>query len=283
MLRALAFASLALLSGSLLFLAGCSNSTDTDRPGDARPTTKTDTARPTGNAEHGHKPGQHGGIMIAIGTDSYHAEAVFEKGGTLHLYLLGQDETRIQEVDRQTLNAFVKAVGDPEAEPFTLEPSPTPDDATGMTSRFVGKLPARLVGKNLEVTVTNLRVGKDRFRFAFKSVSETTGHAAMPAATPDERRLYLTPGGKYTEADIVANGNTIPTVKFKGIKVEHDAAPKAGERICPISETKANPKLTWVVGGESYTFCCPPCIDEFVTRAKEQPEKIEPAEAYRKK
>jgi len=266
MLRAFAF------TGLLLILAGCSG---TPAPGPAVETKK--------DAEHGHKPGKHGGILVSIGSDSYHAEAVFEKGGQLRLYMLGQDETRILEVDRQTLNAFVKAVGDAEAEPLKLEPDPTDDDAATSTSRFLGKVPERLAGKNLEVTVTNLRVGKERFRFAFQSVTEPASHVAMPAATADEKKLYLTPGGKYTVADIQANGNTIPTVKLKGIKIQHDDAPKPGDAICPISKTKANPDLGWVVGGKTYTFCCPPCIDEFVTQAKEKPDAILDPESYRKK
>jgi len=50
--------------------------------------------------------------------------------------------------------------------------------------------------------------------------------------------------------------------------------PKKGDRICPISKTKANPTFVWIVGGKSYTFCCPPCIDEFVKTAKEKPDRI---------
>src|SRR5262245_6972704 len=53
--------------------------------------------------EHAHKPSAHGGIVVSIGRDSYHAEAVFEKGGTLRLYMLGQDETKVLEVESQTL------------------------------------------------------------------------------------------------------------------------------------------------------------------------------------
>jgi len=285
MLRAFQLAGLGLVLGSLFVLAGCSNSADPDDRKDANPPTKKDTPKDKGDAEHGHKPGQHGGIMISIGTDSYHAEAVFEKGGTLRLYMLGQDETRILEVDRQALAGFIKAVGDAEAEPFALEPDPTADDAEGKTSRFKGKVPERLVGKNLEVTVTNLRVGKERFRFSFKSVSEAAGgHAAMPAgvAGEEERKLYLTPGGKYTAEDIKANGGVVASVKFKGLKAEHDLHPKAGDKICPITLTKASPKFSWVVGGKTYEFCCPPCVDEFVTQAKEKPESIQDPGSYRK-
>ena len=40
--------------------------------------------------------------------------------------------------------------------------------------------------------------------------------------------------------------------------------------------TKANPKFSWVVGGKTYEFCCPPCVDEFVAQAKAGGEIGEP-------
>ena len=49
-----------------------------------------------GESDHAHKPGMHGGIIVPIGRDSYHAEAVFEQGGTLRLFMLGADEGRVQ-------------------------------------------------------------------------------------------------------------------------------------------------------------------------------------------
>jgi hypothetical protein len=293
MVRTLKLAALGLVLGSLLVLVGCFNSTGpgTDNDKDYAPPIKADQhnrdgardAKP-GEGDHAHKPGQHGGILVSIGTDSYHAEAVFEKGGTLRLYLLGKDETRIQEADVQTLNGFIKATGDPEAEPFALEADPTQDDTRGMTSRFAGKIPARLVGKHLEVTIPNLRIGNERFRISFKSAAEPgEAHSSvMPPPAENERDLYLTPGGKYTAADIQANGNTSARVKYQGVKTEHNDHPQPGDKICPISKTKANPKITWIVGGKVYEFCCPPCVDEFVSTAKEKPEQIHNPESYRK-
>jgi YHS domain-containing protein len=35
-----------------------------------------------------------------------------------------------------------------------------------------------------------------------------------------------------------------------------------------------------VIGGKTYEFCCPPCIDEFVILAKEDPDRVLPPEAY---
>lgn len=107
---------------------------------------------------------------------------------------------------------------------------------------------------------------------------EPVGDARITAA--EEEKLLLTPGGLYTAADVVANGNTTASRKYKGLRANHDAKPMPGERICPITQSKANPDCTWVVGGATYEFCCPPCIDEFVRRAKEQPQKIKPPEKY---
>ena len=44
--------------------------------------------------------------------------------------------------------------------------------------------------------------------------------------------------------------------------------------------TKANPKFTWIINGQAYQFCCPPCVDEFVQLAKEKPDEIAPAASY---
>ena len=68
--------------------------------------------------------------------------------------------------------------------------------------------------------------------------------------------------------------NMTASQKFRGIAPSHDLKPKSGDKICPITLTKANPKFTWVVGGKPYEFCCPPCVEEFVKQAKEQPEEI---------
>lgn len=105
---------------------------------------------------------------------------------------------------------------------------------------------------------------------------------AMPGARPpdSERQLFLTAGGIYSEADIRANGSVTPSEKYAGFRSVHNMQPKKGQRICPITNTLANPKLGWIVGGKRYTFCCPPCLEEFVARAKDQPKAILRPEQY---
>jgi len=230
---------------------------------------------------HPHKPGSHGGIIIPIGSDSYHAEAVIETTGSFRLLMLGKDETRIQEVDVQPVKAYVKAIGDPNATPIELQAVPQEGDAPEKTSQFVGELPEEFRGKQLDVTIPNLRIAGERFRVGFTTVTESHGEE-MPGSLPadEERKLYLTAGGKYTEADIKANGSMTASQKFKGIKSSHDAKPQPGDRICPISMTKANPEFTWIIDGKPYQFCCPPCVDEYVRLAKERPEELQAPDTF---
>lgn len=105
---------------------------------------------------------------------------------------------------------------------------------------------------------------------------------AMPAAISDEgeRNLFQTPLGLYTLSDIAANGSQLPSEKFRGFVPAHDFQPRPGERLCPVTRTKGNPDCTWVVGGQRYEFCCPPCIAEFVQTAKIAPDTILPVDAY---
>jgi YHS domain-containing protein len=108
--------------------------------------------------------------------------------------------------------------------------------------------------------------------------------SAMPRKVEDdaERALYLVAAGLYSEEDIAANGGMTPSQTFVDFRAQHDFNPQPGDPICPITRTKANPECGWTINGDRYAFCCPPCIDEFVARAKEQPDQIDPPEAYRK-
>jgi hypothetical protein len=280
---------LALAVVSSAVLVGCSDSgKDTSALVNSETTPSTQTAAKKTvseiDGEHAHKPGDHGGIIVEIGRDNYHAEAVFEKGGVLRLYTLGKDESKIQEVESQTLTGYAKPAGGTEATSFVFRPVPQSGDGEGKTSQFIAKLPKDLAGKNLEVTIPSIRIGNERFRLGFKSVSAAHNEDMLDKVSgKEEEQLYLTPGGKYTEADIKANDNKTASQKFKGVMSTHDMKPKSGNKICPITRTKANPNFTWIVGGKTYEFCCPPCIDEFVKTAKEHPEEIKEPESYIKK
>ncbi len=124
-----------------------------------------------------------------------------------------------------------------------------------------------------------------RLRQAFREepqLAEQSGPLPMPkrAAAQDERVLFLTPKGKYTLADIAANGGITPSEKYKNFSSVHDFKPKRGDVICPVTQTKANPACSWIIGGKKYLFCCPPCINEFVKLARENPDKVKSPEEY---
>ena len=106
----------------------------------------------------------------------------------------------------------------------------------------------------------------------------------MPIKVADEaeRELYLTPGGIYTATDIESNGNMTASERFVGFRAEHDFSPRPGDQLCPITRTKANEDCAWVIAGRRYTFCCPPCIDEFLEVAKNRPESVLPPQGYTK-
>lgn len=96
-----------------------------------------------------------------------------------------------------------------------------------------------------------------------------------------ERELYFEPGGRYTAADIAANGHETPSVRYADFRASHDFDPQPGDLLCPVTRTKANPDCWWIIGGVRYEFCCPPCIDEYVQLAKERPEDLQDPEAFR--
>lgn len=291
MFRKLLFASIpvSLAAGALLLTTGCTSGKNdpqaanrTSAPDKSASGSAPNAASAKKTDDHGHKPGAHGGIIIEIGRDNYHAEAVFEKGGTLRLYTLGKDEARVQEIESQILVGYVKPEASSDSEKIELKPEQQPGDTDGKTSQFVGQLPKDMIGQKVEVTIPSLKINGERFRLGFKSAAEQHTEDGMPPKVDgdDERALYLTPGGKYTVADIKANGNVTASQRFKGVMAKHDMKPKPGDKICPITMTKANSKFPWVIGGKTYEFCCPPCIDEFVKAAKENPDEIKEPKDY---
>lgn len=266
------------------YVAGC-NSGRTAQPDQmAAADTTSKSTQKVESEDHGHVPGAHGGIIVPIGRDNYHAEAVFEQGGVLKLFTLGKDETKVIDVESQSLTAYVKPAGSTRAISVALKPESQPGDAPGKTSQFAGTLPVELESQALEVTIPSIRIAGERYRVAFASALANE-HDAMPGKVADEEEqsLYLTPGGKYTQADIEANGRMTASQKFRGFRAEHDMHPKAGDTICPVTFTKANPKCSWVVAGNKYEFCCPPCVDEFVKLAKEDPNKLKNPDEYIKR
>ena len=114
--------------------------------------------------------------------------------------------------------------------------------------------------------------------------SEVSPAISMPdkISVEVERALYLSPGGRYTATDIRANGYAVASDKYRGFQARHDFSPQSGDRLCPITRTKANPECSWIIDGRRYEFCCPPCIDEFLRLAKEPSARLLEPDAYLK-
>jgi hypothetical protein len=244
-------------------------------------TSSTDTAHDS-DEDHSHPAGAHGGTIVSLGRESYHVEVVVDGAGTIRLYTLGKDETRVIDIERQSLKGFVKSDDDASSTSIEFEPMPQEGDADNKTSLFVGKLPSELVGRTLGVTIPNIRIFGERFRLGFQTGQASHSDSTMPdrVAKSEETKLYLQPGGRYTAADIAANGNMTASQKFKGFRAKHDMNPKTGDAICPITHTKANPICSWVVDGKKYEFCCPPCVDEFVKMAKGSVDPLPAPDTY---
>ena len=226
--------------------------------------------------DHTHEPGAHGGFIVSVGRDHYHAEALFADG-QLRLYLLDQDQAKVIDIESQQIEVFIRPFGDAQARPMTLSPSPQEGDREGMASLFIGDLPADLGPKQLLIVVPSLRIQGERYRFSFATAEP---HMPPKVTNEAEQELYLTPGGLYTDADIQANDSLTASAKFAGFQSAHDMHPVAGSKICPITQTAANPECTWIIDGQEYQFCCPPCVDEFLKKAKTDPESVQSAASY---
>lgn len=292
MLRKLSIAVCLSIVGATLVVVGCTQSPSqplSPRVGETKASTSQPSpgsATATGESEeHGHKPGAHGGIIVSLGRDSYHVEAIVTNEGQLRLHTLGNDESRVIDVEIQELLAYVKTPDVADSTSVEVKPMPQPGDSAGKASLFVAQLPDAFVGQTIDVTIPNITIGGERFRLGFTTRTEQHGAEAMPAkvANDAEKQLYLIPGGAYTQADIAANGNVTASQKFAGFQATHDLKPKVGDKICPVTLTKANPKCSWIIGGKNYEFCCPPCVDEFVGLAKTKPEEVKPPDQYVKR
>ena len=277
MVRKLTYAAAGL--AAWIVAVGCGTSTPIPV---ASPRAENNASSATKEGDHGHKAGTHGGTIFSIGVDNYHAEVRFAEDGTVRIFMLGRDETRVQEVEVQNMVAHILPEGATQSVTIEIKADPQPDDKPGTTSQFIGKLPAELLNRKLALTIP-LRINGERYRPTFKT-PDGLAHTGMPKGvargSDKERELYLTPGGIYTAQDIVANGRKVPSEKFADISWPHDEDLKPGDRLCPITDNKADPRCLWVVNGKEYTFCCAPCLDKFVGWAKTNQARIKEPEAY---
>jgi YHS domain-containing protein len=220
-----------------------------------------------------------------------HIEAQLSKDGRLELYIYGQKERQLYPISTIGLDLVVEAqviIPGESSVPIKLQPQPYPNEQEGTSSRFVGQFDRRPDQEQVGLSLT-IPIDDKTYRVQWRPENLAPGQFAtsdpgMPQAVTatTAKSLFLTPGGKYTAEDIAANGRTTATQKYGSQMSMHNAHPKPGDRICPITDTVANPKFSWVVSGKKYLFCCPPCIEEFVKQAKEKPKSVKEPLAYRK-
>ncbi len=223
-----------------------------------------------------------------------HIEAQLGKDGTLELFIYGQTERQLYPIATTGPEFVMEAramIPGQLAVPITLKAAPYPNEPAGMSSRFVGQIDPPAWSEQLAVFLTVALKGKNYLlRWWPKNLlSVPPDPSVVPAADPTmptavasgtAKSLFLSPGGLYTAQDIIANGRKTATQKYGTQMSMHNAHPKPGDRVCPITDTVANPKFSWIVGGKKYRFCCPPCIEEFVKKAKEKPKTIRAPETY---
>ncbi|MDA1249618.1 MAG: hypothetical protein O2820_10375 [Planctomycetota bacterium] len=238
-----------------------------------------------GEAEHGHIEGEFGGIIVPVGRDHYHAEILFVAGGQMRIYMRGKDEVNVVDIEEQTLNAFVRAKGLTESVEVSLLPDPQPGDKPGRSSQFSGHLPEDFATRQMLVTVPQITIDGERYRFHFMTEEPDAEHPSMPAKVTDtaEKELYLTTSGTYTASDIKANGSQTASSRYSGFQSNHNIQPQPGDRLCPVTKTRASNECSWIIAGRTYYFCCPPCIDEFVKQARANTTPLPPPDSFIKK
>jgi hypothetical protein len=84
---------------------------------------------------HEHEHGPHGGHLVELGEEEYHAEVVFDpKTAKLTIYLLDSTAKKAAPIDAKKIS--LKLAIDGKTEAFEVLPMPDSGDPKGMASRF---------------------------------------------------------------------------------------------------------------------------------------------------
>jgi hypothetical protein len=221
------------------------------------------------NAKDEHpEAGPHGGPLAEWGKDEYHGELVIDHDAKMVIvYILDGTAKNAPKIDHEKItDVKVSVVGAKPEISVMLKHDPKKSDDKGIA--FVGT--DDVFAKKEEA----------KFKLDWKVKGKDGGDEVT--YSPKKKKtaaLSLTPGGIYTEADIKANGGVTPKEKYAGL-THAEGKPKDGDKICPYSQEKANPECVWVIQGQTYEFCCPPCIDQFLKRAHNEPSKVKDAKEY---
>src|SRR5579863_3043491 len=118
-----AFVALALL----IYLAGCGGADSTYHP--------VPKGAKVQDQPHEHEHGPHGGHLVELGNEEYHAEVAFDKGAAkLTVYVLDSTAKKPTPIEAKeiTLNLLI----DGKSKPFSLVASRQAEDPKGKSSRF---------------------------------------------------------------------------------------------------------------------------------------------------
>jgi hypothetical protein len=84
---------------------------------------------------HEHEHGPHGGHLVELGEEEYHAEVVFDqKAAKLTVYILDSTAKAPTPIDGKEIT--LKLAIDGKTEPFALAAVPQSSDPQGKSSRF---------------------------------------------------------------------------------------------------------------------------------------------------
>lgn len=236
-------------------------------------TTKDEATEP-----HGHSSiGPHDGPLAEWGKNEFHAEFTVDHASKqVVVYILDGKARKAPVIDRAKISNVTISI---------KNVTPILYVELKHDVQKSGDLGIAFVGTNEQFSKSVAYLGTISGKINGKPYSGEFSHKAhdeMPAAVGSDREavLYLTPGGIYSVKDIKENGNTVPSVKFKGKTWLHDDDLKAGDKICPVTKNKAEAECAWIVNDKKYEFCCPPCLDKFVGWAKTQPDKVKKPTDY---
>lgn len=134
MIRQYSLLTLSFCAVLALNFAGCGKSSD-----QATSSGGTETSAPPATVEAGHahpSEGPHGGSLIELGNEEYHAELVHdEQAGTVTIYILDSAAKASVPIEAADVSINLKHEG--RGEQFKLAASADQNDAQGKSSRFV--------------------------------------------------------------------------------------------------------------------------------------------------
>src|SRR6516225_277831 len=267
------------LSFALAIVLGCGN-----RQGSPPRAGNTADNKADEEEDHRHLAGPHRGTVADWGGGKYHVEFCVDhakKEATVYLLKANAKTPAPIKTDKLLLS-----ISQPSFQ-VELKARVQEGDPQGTASRFVGNHENLAKEQEFAGTISGEVDGKP-YAGDFKEEPGKHEHKknhkahnkVQGSGTALERELFLKPSGIYTAADIEANGKTVPSVKYQGISWPHDDNLRKGDKVCPVTTNKADPRCNWIVNGKKYEFCCTPCLDKFVKWAKQDPKKIKTPEEY---